>query len=58
MNKFKPDVIIALGGGSIDAAKECAFYEHPDADFKNMSLKFLDIRKLPINSPGAIRHNL
>ncbi|MDF2612363.1 MAG: adhE [Clostridia bacterium] len=47
MRSFKPDVIIALGGGSpIDAAKAMwLFYESPEADFVGMAQKFLDIRK-------------
>lgn len=47
MRSFKPDAIIALGGGSpIDAAKAMwLFYENPEADFIGMAQKFLDIRK-------------
>ncbi len=47
MNSFKPDVIIAVGGGSaMDAAKIMwVLYEHPEADFKDMAMRFMDIRK-------------
>ena len=47
MELFKPDVIIALGGGSpMDAAKIMwVLYEHPDADFMDMAMRFIDIRK-------------
>lgn len=47
MKSFKPDVIIALGGGSaMDAGKAMwLFYENPEADFIGMAQKFLDIRK-------------
>lgn len=47
MNAFKPDTIIALGGGSpLDAAKNMwLFYEDPDASFFGAKQKFLDIRK-------------
>ena len=47
MKSFKPDVIIALGGGSaMDAGKAMwLFYEYPEADFIGMAQKFLDIRK-------------
>lgn len=53
MKQFKPDVIIALGGGSpIDAAKGMwLFYEQPDADFESMALKFMDIRKRTYKFP-------
>ena len=47
MENFKPDVIIALGGGSaMDAAKIMwVLYEHPEADFADMAMRFVDIRK-------------
>lgn len=47
MGKFKPDVVIALGGGSaIDAAKGMwLFYEQPGLEFNSLKLKFMDIRK-------------
>ncbi len=47
MSAFKPDTIIALGGGSaMDAAKIMwVLYEHPEADFMDMAMRFVDIRK-------------
>ncbi|MDR2176472.1 MAG: bifunctional acetaldehyde-CoA/alcohol dehydrogenase [Treponema sp.] len=47
MSVFKPDVIIAVGGGSaMDAAKIMwVLYEHPEADFEDMAMRFADIRK-------------
>ncbi len=47
MKEFKPDCIIAIGGGSaMDAAKIMwVLYEHPEADFKDMAMRFVDIRK-------------
>ncbi len=47
MRAFEPDTIIALGGGSaMDAAKIMwVMYEHPEVDFMNMAMRFVDIRK-------------
>ena len=47
MAAFEPDCIIALGGGSaMDAAKIMwVLYEHPEADFMDMAMRFIDIRK-------------
>ena len=47
MRSFEPDTIIALGGGSaMDAAKIMwVMYEYPDANFEDMAMDFMDIRK-------------
>jgi acetaldehyde dehydrogenase/alcohol dehydrogenase len=47
MQAFQPDCIIAIGGGSaMDAAKIMwVLYEHPEADFMDMAMRFMDIRK-------------
>jgi len=47
MKAFQPDTIIALGGGSaMDAAKIMwVMYEHPEVDFQDMAMRFMDIRK-------------
>lgn len=47
MSSFEPDVIIAFGGGSpMDAAKIMwLMYEHPEVDFHDMAMRFMDIRK-------------
>ncbi len=53
-NRFQPDVLIALGGGSvIDAAKAIwLFYEYPDTAFVDLHLKFMDIRKRVFKYPS------
>ncbi len=47
VNAYKPDVIIAVGGGSpMDAAKIIwLLYEHPEVQFEGLALRFMDIRK-------------
>ena len=46
-NRFQPDVIVAFGGGSpMDAAKIAwVMYEHPEVDFEDLAMRFMDIRK-------------
>ena len=53
MRAFEPDTIIALGGGSaMDAAKIMwVMYEHPEADFEDMAMDFMDIRKRVFTFP-------
>jgi acetaldehyde dehydrogenase / alcohol dehydrogenase len=54
MRKFQPDCLIALGGGSVmDAVKAMwLFYEHPEADFDSLKLKFFDPSKRVVKFPA------
>lgn len=53
MNSFQPDLIIAIGGGSpMDAAKIMwVLYEHPEVDFHELAMVFMDIRKRVVGFP-------
>lgn len=53
MAAFEPDVVIAVGGGSpMDAAKIMwVLYEHPEVEFKDLAMRFMDIRKRVFGFP-------
>jgi acetaldehyde dehydrogenase/alcohol dehydrogenase len=53
MRRFEPQIVIALGGGSpMDAAKVMwLLYEHPEASFEDLRLRFMDIRKRIVAFP-------
>lgn len=57
MQKYQPDVILAVGGGSpMDAAKIMwLLYENPEADFELMAMRFMDIRKRVYQFPALGR---
>ena len=54
---FKPDVIVAFGGGSpMDAAKIAwVLYEHPEVHFHDLAMRFMDIRKRIYNSLSWVK---
>jgi acetaldehyde dehydrogenase / alcohol dehydrogenase len=58
MNRFQPDVIIAFGGGSpMDAAKIMwVMYEHPEVEFAELAMRFMDIRKRIYKFPWPACH--
>ena len=60
MTSFAPDVIIALGGGSaMDAAKIMwVLYEHPEADFTDMAMRFVGYPKAHLHLPEDGRKGL
>lgn len=61
MSTYKPDCIIAIGGGSaMDAAKIMwILYEHPEVDFQDLAMRFMDIRKRIYTFPKmGIKANL
>lgn len=55
LQRTRPDLVVAVGGGSVlDAAKAMRlFYEHPDLEFDDLALPFLDARKRVANYPQA-----
>ncbi len=58
MNSFRPDTVIALGGGSpMDAAKIMwVMYEHPEIHFNDLAMRFMDIRKRIYKFPEMGKH--
>ncbi|MBQ1942220.1 MAG: bifunctional acetaldehyde-CoA/alcohol dehydrogenase [Clostridia bacterium] len=60
MIAFRPDAIVAVGGGSaIDAAKIMwAYYENPEVDFTDASLRFMDIKKRTVGYPEGVKKSL